>query len=237
MQLDPTTQQTVSRASSYDVGLRTHFQGVYNTMSIGLLVTGLTAFAVSHSQAMMQMIFGTPLIFVVMLAPLAFTFFGFSRNAVMRKSAMQLRTLFYAFSAVLGLSMAAVFIAYTGTSIARVFFITAGMFAATSIYGYTTKRDLSGMGGLMIMGAFGILIAMVVNLFLKSSGLDFVISGIGVIVYTGLIAWDTQWIKESYSNNASAEQNSKMAVMGALSLYMNFIMLFQFLIRFLGNRN
>ncbi len=229
--------QTVSRASTYDVGLRTHFQSVYNTMAIGLVVTGAVAFFVSRSEALMQVIFGTPLAFVLMFAPLAFIFLGFNPRAVQRKSATQLRTLFYAFSAVFGVSMATIFLAYTGASVARVFFITAGMFAATSIYGYTTKKDLSGLGGLMVMGAIGLLIAMVVNLFLQSTMLQFVISGIGVLVYTGLVAWDTQNIKETYSASHGQEANSKMAVMGALSLYINFIMLFQFLLSLLGNRN
>jgi FtsH-binding integral membrane protein len=234
--LNDQSNPTVSRASSIDAGLRTHFQNVYNTMAIGLAVTGTVAFLVSNSESLMKIIFGTPLAFVFMFAPLAFVFFGFTPNAVRRKSATQLATLFYAFSAVFGVSMATIFLAYTGTDIARVFFITAGMFAATSIYGYTTKRDLSGLGGLMIMGAFGLLIAMVVNLFLQSSMLHFVISGIGVIVYTGLVAWDTQNIKESYHASNSAGDTNKMAVMGALSLYLNFIMLFQFLLSIMGDR-
>lgn len=235
--MQPDRSQTVTRASTYDVGLRTHFQSVYNTMAIGLVVTGVIAFLVSSSEALMSLIFGTPLAFIFMLAPLGFIFLGFTPKAVAKKSAMQLRTLFYCFSAVFGVSMATIFISYTGTNIARVFFITAGMFAATSIYGYTTKRDLTGMAGLLIMGAFGILIAMLVNLFLQSTMLQFVISGVGVLVYTGLVAWDTQNIKESYSASHGAELILKMAVMGALSLYINFIMLFQFLLSLLGNRN
>lgn len=228
--------QTVSRASTYDVGLRTHFQSVYNTMAIGLVVTGAIAMLVSSSDALMQTLFNTPLAFVLMFAPLAFIFLGFNPRAIQRKSAAQLRTLFYAFSAVFGVSMATIFMVYTGTDIARVFFITAGMFAATSLYGYTTKRDLSGFAGLLVMGAIGLLIAMVVNLFLQSSMLHFVISGVGVLVYTGLVAWDTQNIKETYNASHGHEANSKMAVMGALSLYINFIMLFQFLLSLLGNR-
>ena len=235
MQNDP-SNPTVSRATTYDVGLRTHFQNVYNTMAIGLAVTGTVAFLVSHSEPLMKLIFGTPLAFVFMLAPLAFMFFGFSPNAVRRKTAGQLSAMFYAFSAIFGVSMATIFLAYAGTDIARVFFITAGMFAATSIYGYQTKRDLAGLGGLMIMGAFGILIAMLVNIFLHSSMLQFVISGVGVLVYTGLVAWDTQNIKESYSASISSGDNHKMAVMGALSLYMNFIMLFQFLLSLTSGR-
>lgn len=236
MQPDHTTVQS-SRASTYDVGLRTHFQSVYNTMAGGLAVTGIVAYIVANTPVLMNAIFGTPLMWVAMLAPLGFIFLGFNPKAVQRKSAAQLRVLFYCFSAVFGISMASIFAVYTGTSVARVFFITAGMFAATSIYGYTTKRDLSGMASLMIMGAIGLLIAMVVNLFLQSTMLQFVISAIGVVVYTGLIAWDTQSIKETYNVAHGHESNSKLAVMGALSLYINFIMLFQFLMQFMGNRN
>lgn len=237
MQSDRFTPQTVSRAVSYDAGLRAHFQRVYNTMAVGLGVTGLVAYAVANVPVLNQMILGSPLYWVAMLAPLAFVFFGFSPRSVMNKSAAQLSGLFYLFSAVFGLSMASIFVVYTGASVARVFFITAGMFAATSLVGYTTKRDLSGMGGLMMMGVIGLLIAMIVNIFMKSEMLHFVISGIGVLVYTGLIAWDTQNIKETYNGNAGAEMNNKMAVMGALSLYMNFIMLFQFLMQFMGSRD
>lgn len=238
MQPDNMQPQTVNRAwaTSYDAGLRAHFQRVYNTMAIGLGVTGLVAFLVSSSPALVNMLFNTPMKWVVIFAPLAFVFFGFSHRTIQTKSTAWLAGMFYLFSAVFGLSLATLFLAYSGESIARVFFITAGMFAATSIVGYTTKRDLSKFGGLMIMGAIGLLIAMVVNLFLQSPMLMFVISGIGVIVYTGLIAWDTQNIKETYSGSASAEANNKAAIMGALSLYINFIMLFQFLMQFMGNR-
>lgn len=237
MQPDPMMPQpTVTRAATYDAGLRTHFQSVYNTMSIGLVITGAVAFAVSNVPALTNLIFGTPLVYVFMLAPLAFVFFGFSPNSVARRSASQLRGLFFLFSGIFGVSMATIFLAYTGEAVARVFFITAAMFAATSIYGYTTKKDLSGMGSLMVMGAIGLLIAMLVNMFLHSSTLQFVISSAGVLIYTGLTAWDTQSIKESYRATYGGEANSKMAVMGALNMYMNFIMLFQFLLQLFGGR-
>ena len=237
MQFDQMTPQpTVTRAATYDAGLRTHFQSVYNTMSIGLVLTGVVAYAVSHVAVLRETILGTPLAFVFMLAPLAFLFFGFSTKVIARKSATQIRTMFYVFAAVFGVSLATIFLAYTGASVARVFFITAGMFAATSVYGYTTKRDLAGMGGMMVMGAIGIMIAMLVNLFLKSPMMDFVISGAGVIIFTGLTAWDTQNIKETYNETYGGESNSKMAVLGALSLYMNFINLFMFMMRLLGDR-
>lgn len=227
---------TRTTATSYDDGLRDHFRGVYNVMSLGLVITGLVAYGISTSQEMINLLFGTPLKWVVMFAPLAFIFFGFTHNAVMRKTSRQLKILFFVFSAVFGMSLSTVFLAYANADIARAFFITAATFAGTSVYGYVTKKDLSGMGGLLIMGVIGILIASIVNIFLASSALDFAISVIGVLVYTGLVAYDTQQIKETYSAGHGHEANDKMAVMGALGLYINFIMLFQFILNLLGNR-
>lgn len=230
--------QTVSRASAttFDAGLRMHFQRVYNTMAIGLGVTGLVAFFIASSPAMVSLLFGTPLKWVMVFAPMAFIFLGFNHRTIATKSAGWLAGMFYLFSAVFGMSLATIFLVYSEESIARVFFITAGMFALTSVFAYTTRRDLSKLGSLMIMGAIGLLLAMVVNMFLHSSMLQFVISGIGVLVYTGLVAWDTQNIKETYNGNAGREANHKMAIMGALSLYINFIMLFQFMMQFMGHR-
>lgn len=237
MQPEHLSSRTVSRAASYDAGLREHFQRVYNTMAAGLGLTGLVAWVVAHTPALTHALLTPPMVWVVMFAPLVFCFIGFTPNAIRTRSVGYLNAMFYAFSAVFGISLASIFLVYSGDSIARVFFITAGMFAATSIYGYTTKKDLSGMGGLMIMGVIGLLLAMIVNIFLKSETMYFVISVIGVVVYTGLTAWDTQRIKESYNAAHGTEANHKMAVMGALSMYMNFIMLFQFLMQFFGNRN
>lgn len=235
MQPDPFKPQTVTRTSTYDVGLRSHFQRVYNTMSIGLVITGVVAFLVANTEALRQLIFGTPLYIVFALAPLAFTFFGFSPRAVMTKSAAQLATMFYLFSGVFGVSMATIFMVYGHASIARAFFIAAGMFAGTSIIGYTTKKDLTGFGGLMLTGAMGLLIAMLVGMVWHSSGLQFVISILGIVIYTGLIAWNTQTIKETYSMAYSSEDNNKMAVMSALNLYISFLMIFQMLLRLMGN--
>jgi FtsH-binding integral membrane protein len=232
-----TPQPTVTRAATYDAGLRAHFQKVYNTMSLGLVVTGIIAFAISQSPAMTQMLFGNKIVgFIVMLAPLAFVGFGFSPNAVMRKSAAQLSVIFYALSAVWGLSLSAIFLSYHVTDIARVFFITAGMFAGTSLYGYTTKKNLSGMGGMMIMGLIGVVIASLVNVFLHSSMILFITSVCSVLIYTGLVAWNTQQIKESYNATYSGEANAKMAIMGALQLYIDFIGLFLNLLQLMGNR-
>lgn len=228
------TRAAPTSAAYFDEGLRQHMLRVYNYMGIGLVVTGAVAFLVASTPAIYQPIFGTPLKWVVMLAPLAFIFFfSFRIHAI---SAATAQTLFWTFCALMGLSLASVFLVFTGTSIARTFFITAAMFGATSLYGYTTKRDLSKMGSFLIMGLIGVIIASLVNLFLASSALQFAISIIGVIVFTGLTAFDTQNIKEQYAEGFGAEANSKLAVWGALSLYLNFINLFQLLLSLTGQR-
>lgn len=169
-----------------------------------------------------------------MLAPLAFVlFFTFKVNAM---SAVAAQTLFWAFCAVMGLSMASIFLLFTGQSIVRTFLVAAAMFGATSLYGYTTKRDLTQFGGLLIMGLVGVVIASLVNIFLGWDTLQFAISIIGIIVFVGLTAWDTQTIKEQYAENAGAESNQKLAVLGALSLYLNFINIFQLLLNLTGQR-
>jgi len=225
--------RTIDRAE-FDEGLRQHMLRVYNYMCVGLIITGLVAFFGSSTPALVNAVYGTPLKWVVMLAPLAFIFIlGFNFH---KMSFATLQTLFFVFCGLMGLSLMYIFLVFTGASIARVFFITAGMFAATSLYGYTTKKDLSNMGSLMFMGLIGIIIAGLVNIFLQSSALQFAISVIGVIVFTGLTAWDTQRIKEQYAEGYGAEANGKLAVMGALGLYLNFINLFQFLLQLLGNR-
>lgn len=218
----------------YDQALRSHMLSIYNFMSLGLGVTGLVALMVAGSPALMALIFGTPLKWVAMLAPLGFIAVLSWRFEQM--SSGSLKGLFWAFCAVMGLSMASVFLVFTGASIARVFFITAAMFAGTSLYGYTTRSDLSKMGSFMVMGLIGIMIAGLVNIFLASSALHFAISVIGVVVFTGLTAWDTQRIKDSFSEHYGHEANTKMAVMGALTLYLNFVNLFQMLLQLMGTR-
>jgi len=230
------TKTTTQAGVTYDAGLRDHFRSVYNVMSLGLLLTGLVAFGLSQSMTAMQFIFGTPLKWVVMFAPLAFIWFGFSHKAVMTKTAGQLKTMFYAFSAIFGMSLSAIFLAYAGADIARAFFVTSATFAAMSVYGYVTKSDLSKLGSFLVMGVIGLLIAIVVNLFLQSTMLDFIISAAGVLIYTLLVAFDTQNIKQTYRASNGDDANNKMAVMGALSLYINFIMLFQFILSFMGGR-
>jgi FtsH-binding integral membrane protein len=218
----------------FEEGLRQHMLRVYNYMGLGLVMTGLVAFIVGTTPALYVPIFSTPLKWFVMLAPLAFVLFFSFRMESMSASGAQ--TLFWAFCAVMGLSLASIFLVFTGTSIARTFFIAAAMFGATSLYGYTTKRDLSQFGSFLIMGLIGVVIASLVNLFLASSALQFAISVIGIVVFVGLTAWDTQSIKEQYAENFDAESKQKLAVFGAFSLYLNFINIFQLLLNFTGQR-
>ncbi|TVQ34729.1 MAG: Bax inhibitor-1/YccA family protein [Geminicoccaceae bacterium] len=233
--LNRTMRAGVTTEALYDEGLRQHMLRVYNFMLMGLGLTGATALAVASSPAMMGLIFGTPLQWVVMLAPLGFVFFlSFRADKI---SAATAQTLFWTFCAVMGLSLASIFHVFTGASIARVFFITAAMFGAMSLFGYTTKRDLSNWGSFLIMGLFGVIIAMIVNIFLQSSMLQFVVSIVGVIVFTGLAAYDTQRIKEVYHEGHGTEGLTKLAVLGALSLYLSFINLFMMLLSLLGQRD
>ena len=223
-----------AHAAGIDVGLRQYMLRVYNFMASGLALTGAVAYSVTLSQTAMQLIFGTPLFWVVALAPLGFVFFLSSRMDKIQASTAQ--TLFWVFSALMGMSLASIFIVYTGTSIARVFFITAGTFAGMSLYGYTTKRDLTGLGSFMFMGLIGIIIASVVNMFLQSSAMQFMISVIGVLVFVGLTAYDTQKIKSIYSAADGHEVSTKKAIMGALRLYLDFINLFIMLLHLFGAR-
>ena len=222
-----------------DEGLRSYMLRVYNYMGAGLVITGLVAFFTSQwamsSQANAELLYQSPLAWVIMLSPLAFVMvLSFGINKL---SASTAQLLFWAFAAVMGLSLSSIFLVYTGASITRVFFISAATFGAMSLYGYTTKRDLTGVGNFLIMGLIGLIIASVVNIFLASSALDFIISAVGVLIFVGLTAYDTQKIKESYSASFGAEVLKKGAVMGALSLYLDFINLFLMLLRLFGNRN
>jgi FtsH-binding integral membrane protein len=219
-----------------DAGLREHMQRVYNIMAGGLVVTGVISMVVANTPALFQAVNGTILQWVVMLAPLGILFFGLTPAKVQRMSVSAVTGIYFLLTALFGVSLSYIYMMYTADSIARVFFITAAMFAATSIYGYTTKKDLSSMGSLMFMGLIGIIIASLVNLFLQSAMVHFVTSVIGVIVFVGLTAWDTQYIKESYAQSTGRDGAAKVAVMGALSLYMNFINLFMMLLRLFGER-
>ena len=226
---------SASRTSTFDSALRDYMVKVYQYMSIALAISGLVAFMVSSSPALMQAIFGSPLSFVVMLAPLGFViFFGVKLNSI---SAEKAKSYLWIYSALMGLSLASIFVIYTGTSITRVFLITASTFGAMSLYGYSTKKDLTNFGSFLIMGLIGIMVASLVNIFLKSSGLDFAISFLGVFIFIGLTAYDTQRIKQTYYHFAGNDEAvNKMSVMGALNLYMDFINLFIMLLRFFGER-
>ena len=235
------------RAVAYDAGLRAHMIRVYNYMASAVALTGVVAYltfqmavvtneagAITAMTPLGQFLFGGMFMWVLMLAPLALVFFLSFR--IQTLDAGTARALFFVYAALLGVSLATIFIAYTATSISRVFFISAAAFGALSLYGYTTQRDLSGMGSFMIMGLFGIIIASLINLFLKSSGLDWAISLIGVVVFAGLTAWDTQKIKEMYDGNDDTQSAGRKAVMGALSLYLDFINLFLMMLRIFGGR-
>ncbi|WP_324132498.1 Bax inhibitor-1/YccA family protein [Bosea sp. (in: a-proteobacteria)] len=240
-------QQT--SAVEMDQGLRSFMLGVYNNMSIGLAITGLAAFGISMLAIagvsptgkvtaltpLGQALYLSPLKWVVMLAPLAFIlFFSFKAESMSSSSA---RAMFFAFAAVMGVSLSSIFVVYTGESITKVFFITAATFGALSLYGYTTKKSLSAMGSFLIMGLIGLVIASVVNIFLQSSALSFAVSAIGVLVFAGLTAWDTQRLKEMYLySDMNPEEAAKLSVNGALSLYLNFINMFQMLLSLFGSK-
>ncbi len=230
-----TMRPAVGAQVDIDVGLRDYMLRIYNYMASGLALTGIVAYFFAQS-GMYLAVARTPLIYLVMLAPFGFVLvLSFGINRIQASTA---QALFWAFSAVMGLSLASIFLLYTGASIARVFFITAGTFASMSLYGYTTKRDLTAMGSFMMMGLIGIIIASVVNLFIGSSALQFAISLIGVIVFIGLTAWDTQRLKEMYFeiDHSDGQLAGKTAIMGALSLYLDFINLFMMLLQLLGVR-
>ncbi|MBX7146292.1 MAG: Bax inhibitor-1/YccA family protein [Alphaproteobacteria bacterium] len=222
-------------AIQLDVGLRTYMLGVYNYMAAGLGLTGLIAYLVGTSPELLRIIYGTPLAWIVMLAPLGFAlFFGF-RIHKMQASTAQI--LFWAFAGVMGLSLSYIFAVYTAVSVAKVFFITAATFAALSLYGYTTKKDLSGFGSFLFIGLIGIIIASIVNIFLASTALQFAVSIVGVLIFAGLTAYDTQMIKEEYDGQDNNEMIKKKSILGALRLYLDFINLFISLLQIMGNRN
>jgi FtsH-binding integral membrane protein len=221
-----------SIGASFDAGLRQHMIRVYNHMTAGLIVTGIIAFLVSTSPSVLQTIFYSPLRYLVMFAPLAFVLvmsFG-----LQRLSLPALTAIFYGYSATMGLSLSFIFIVYTHAMIAQVFFITAATFLAMSLYGYTTRSSLANWGSFLMMGLFGIIIAGLVNMFFHSPGVSFAISAIGVLVFTGLTAYDTQRIKETYSESWGEVANGKLALMGALRLYLDFVNLLLMMLRLLG---
>ena len=244
---DPRTATSRAQTGAlFDAGLRAYMLKVYNYMGLGLLITGVVAYVVAQFSivtndagqvvaltALGNLLFVSPLHWVVMLAPLALVFLFSARLHKMSVAGAQ--AVFWLFAGLMGLSLTTIFMAYTSASIATVFFITATTFGAMSLYGYTTKKSLAGMGSFLFMGLIGIIIAMVVNIFLASSALQFAISVIGVLVFVGLTAYDTQRIKESYSVHMNGEMAAKGAIYGALQLYLDFINLFIMLLSLFGN--
>ena len=229
-------------AAEIDQGLRSYMLGVYNYMTVGLAVTGLVALgtnmmAISNGRltSFGTLIYASPLKWVIMLLPIAFVFFFSFR--IEKMAASTARAVFMLFAAAMGLSLSSILLVYTGTSITRAFFITAASFGALSLYGYTTKKDLSAMGSFLIMGLFGLVIASVVNMFLQSSGLQFALSLLSVGIFAGLTAWDTQSIKEMYYEGDGYEAMTKKSVNGALMLYLDFINIFTSLLQLTGQRN
>lgn len=229
----PSLSGIQGRSEVFDAGLRRHMLSIYNYMASGVLLSGIVALVFATS-GLAEAVFGTPLRWVVALAPLAFVMvMSFGIN---RLSTFAMQSLFWAFSVVMGMSLSAIFFVYTGPSIAVTFFATAGAFAGLSLFGYTTKKDLSGFGSFLIMGMFGLLIASVINIFLKSPGLSWAVSFLGVLIFAGLTAYDTQRLKEQYAYVAGTDFAGKAIVMGALSLYLDFINMFTFLLQFMGER-
>ncbi|WP_323786152.1 Bax inhibitor-1/YccA family protein [Thalassovita sp.] len=232
-----------ARATQIDEGLRAHMNKVYGTMSIGLLLTFAVAWAVGTSPELLGILRDPMTLkpnilgYIVMFAPLIMVF-AFSA-ALNRLSAAGAQTFFYVFAAIMGLSLSWIFVAFTGFSIAQVFLVTSISFAGLSLWGYTTKKDISGWGSFLIMGLIGIIVASIINMFLGSPAINFAISIIGVLIFAGLTAYDTQNIKSTYLQHAhsgDSEWLGKAAIMGALSLYLDFINLFMMLLQLLGNR-
>jgi FtsH-binding integral membrane protein len=236
-----------------DAGLRAYMLRVYNLMAMGLGITGVAAYAIAMfattndpAAAVATLgngkmltglgatLYGSPLKWVVMLAPLGMVFFLSARIEKMSVSAAQ--TTFWAFAAMMGISLSSIFLVYTGASITQTFFVTAASFGALSLYGYTTKKNLSAMGSFLMMGLFGLIIAMVVNIFLQSPMMQFVISGLGVLIFAGLTAYDTQQIKSMYYEGDTDATAGRKAIMGALRLYLDFINLFMMLLSLFGDR-
>jgi FtsH-binding integral membrane protein len=239
MTYDPGRPQTMSQAVGRDIdaGLQAHMRSVYNTMTWGLGVTGLTAFAVAHTPALLNLVMTGPMYYVFAFAPLVFLWFGLTPNKMLRMPSSKAFGMFLGFCVLMGVSFSTIFAYYSGESIARVFFITAATFLTMSLYGYTTKKQLDGMASFLMMGFTGIFIAMIVNIFLGSAMLNFIVSVLGVVIFTGLTAWETQVVKETYAIGHGRETNQKLAIIGALSLYMSFINLFMFLMSLMGRRD
>ncbi len=229
---------TGTRTAEVDAGLKAHMNKVYGTMSVGLLVTALVAWAVGSNEALLQTFFTGYVRYIVMFLPLIMVFaFGAMINRI---SAAGAQLFFYVFAAAMGLSIAWIFAVFTGYSITQTFLVTSASFAGLSLWGYTTKKDISGWGSFLIMGVIGLIIASVVNIFLGSGIVQLAISALGVLIFAGLTAYDTQKIKNTYlahAHHGDSEWLAKSAIMGALNLYLDFVNLFMFLLQFLGGRD
>ncbi|MEM6490390.1 MAG: Bax inhibitor-1/YccA family protein [Pseudomonadota bacterium] len=221
-------------AAALDAGLRSYMLGIYNYMGLGLALSAIVALAVVAVPALTSVVVFSPLRLLFVLAPLGIILLMSFRAQTM--SAGTIKVLYWTLCATMGASMSALLIIYEPTSVVKTFFITAAAFGALSLYGYTTKRSLSGVGSFAIMGLIGIILASIVNIFLASSMLGFIISVAGVLIFSALIAFDTQRLKESYYDGMNADDQTKLSVFGAMSLYINFVNLFQFLLMFLGDR-
>ena len=226
-------QSQMGSAAVYDAGLRSYMLSIYNYMTSGVLLSGLVALAFAES-GVAAAVFHTPLRWLVVLAPLAFVFAMSAGLGRMKTSTLQM--CFWGFSVAMGLSLSSIFLVYTGPSIAATFFSTAAAFAGLSLVGYTTKKNLSGFGSFLIMGVWGLLAAMLIGMFFHVPGLGLAISVLGVLIFAGLTAYDTQQLKGMYAQVAGTDYAGKVAIMGALNLYLDFINLFQFLLSFLGDR-
>ena len=220
---------------AFDAGLRTYMLKVYNYMASGVLLTGIVAMLFASSGLAQDIMFGGgPLKWLIILSPLAIVFaMSFGQN---KFSTVTIQAMFWGFATLMGLSMSTIFLVYTGASIAQTFFATSAAFLGLSLFGYTTKKDLSGWGTFLIMGVIGLLVAMVINIFLQSTMMHFVISAIGVLIFAGLTAYDTQRIKSMYAYVAGTDMMGKTIVLSALSLYLDFINMFQFLLTFMGSQ-
>ena len=224
-----------------DAGLRSYMLGVYNHMTIGMAITGFFAYLtkiMSVSQGVLTplgvALYASPIKWLVMLAPLGMVFWLSARVNKMKPETA--RNVFYAFAAVMGISLSSILLVFTGESVVRVFFLTAASFSALSIYGYSTQRNLTGMGSFLIMGLVGLILASIVNIFVASSAMQFIISVVGVLIFAGLTAYDTQQIKLMYMASDSKGTALKKSIMGALRLYLDFINMFIMLLSLLGNR-
>jgi uncharacterized protein len=229
----PNLRGDVATGTTFDAGLRSHMLSIYNYMTSGILLTGIVSLLAYNGGYAMAFASG-PLMWIVALSPLAIVMamsFGAGRFS---KGTLQM--LFWGFATLMGLSMSTIFLRYTGGSIAVTFFATAGAFAGLSLFGYTTQKNLTGMGSFLIMGVFGLILAMLLNMWLQSPGLMYAISALGVLIFAGLTAYDTQRLKNEYAQVRGTEWAGKAVVLGALTLYLDFINMFQFLLSFLGSR-